>query len=129
MNPPIDWIERPAAALDGAARQAASERHAQLTKPPGALGRLEAVVPRLAAMQGKTRPSLARVRICVFAADHGVAVEGVSAFPQAVTAQMVANMAAGGAAISVLAAQIGAGLELVDLGTVAAAARAPGACR
>jgi nicotinate-nucleotide--dimethylbenzimidazole phosphoribosyltransferase len=119
MNQHNDWIDRPAATLDGAARQAAVERQAQLTKPPGALGRLEDVVLRLAAMQGRTKPSLARVRICVFAADHGVAVEGVSAFPQSVTAQMVANMAAGGAAISVLAEQLGAGLELVDLGTVA----------
>jgi len=125
MNQTNNWIERPAADLNGAARQAAAERQAQLTKPPGALGRLEDVVLQLAAMQGKTKPSLKRVRICVFAADHGVAAEGVSAFPQSVTAQMVANMAAGGAAISVLAEQLGAGLELVNLGTVAPLPRRP----
>jgi nicotinate-nucleotide--dimethylbenzimidazole phosphoribosyltransferase len=114
-----DWYRTPAAELDTAARAAAAGRQAQLTKPAGALGRLEDVALRLAAMQARARPSLERVRICVFAADHGVAAEGVSAFPQAATAQMVANMAAGGAAISVLARQLGAGIELVDLGTVA----------
>ena len=114
-----DWYRTPAAQLDQTARAAAAERQAQLTKPAGALGRLEDVALQLAAMQGRARPSLDRVQICVFAADHGVANNGVSAFPQAVTAQMVANMVAGGAAISVLARQLGAGLELVDLGTVA----------
>lgn len=119
MSRDKDWVSHPAASLDGPARQAATERQAQLTKPPGALGRLEDVVLRLAAMQGSATPSLAQVHICVFAADHGVAANGVSAFPQAVTAQMVANMARGGAAISVLAERLGAELELVDLGTVA----------
>lgn len=113
-----DWINEPAASLDAAARLAAAKRQAQLTKPPGSLGRLEDVVLRLAAMQGLERPSLTRVQICVFAADHGVVADGVSAFPQAVTAQMIANMADGGAAISVLAEHIGARLELIDLGTV-----------
>jgi nicotinate-nucleotide--dimethylbenzimidazole phosphoribosyltransferase len=65
------------------------------------------------------------VRIIVFAADHGIAAAGVSAFPQAVTAQMIANMASGGAAISVLARQIGAGIELINLGTVAPVAAHP----
>ena len=90
-----------------------------MTKPPGALGLLEDAALRLAALQGRERPTLERIRICVFAADHGVAAEGVSAFPQQVTAQMIANMATGGAAISVLARDLGAEIELIDLGTVA----------
>ena len=104
--------------MDHAAGEAAVRRQAQLTKPPGALGRLEAVAIQLAALQGVERPSLERVRIAVFAGDHGVVAEGVSAFPQAVTGEMVKNFARGGAAISVLAREIGAVLEVVDLGTV-----------
>lgn len=93
-------------------------RQAVLTKPPGSLGRLEALAVTLAGQQGRDRPALDRVRITVFAADHGVCAEGVSAFPQEVTAQMVRNFAAGGAAISVLARIAGATLEVVDVGTV-----------
>ena len=96
----------------------ARQRQAQLTKPPGSLGMLEAWVIQLAALQRRECPQVDRVHISIFAADHGVAVEGVSAFPQAVTAQMVDNFAAGGAAISVLARQLGATLEVIDLGTV-----------
>ena len=120
-----DWLRRPAAFTDADARVAAEARQMQLTKPPGALGRLEELAVRLAAMQGRVRPAVERVRLVVFAADHGVAADGVSAFPQAVTAQMVANMAAGGAAVSVLAEQIGAAIELIDLGTVAPVPRHP----
>jgi len=114
----FDWLKERAGAPSAAARAEAEAHQAQLTKPPGALGRLEELALRLEALQGRPRPMIERVRIAVFAADHGVAAEGVSAFPQAVTAQMVANMAAGGAAISVLAEQIGAAIELIDLGTV-----------
>jgi nicotinate-nucleotide--dimethylbenzimidazole phosphoribosyltransferase len=91
-------------------------RQAQLTKPPGALGELEAIAIRLAGLQGRERPAVDKVHISVFAADHGVADEGVSAFPQAVTAQMVGNFLNGGAAISVLANTLGATLEVVDVG-------------
>lgn len=118
-SPALKWLREPAFRPDSAAREAALAHQAQLTKPPGALGRLEELAVRLAAMQRRSRPALERVRITVFAADHGVAADGVSAFPQEVTAQMIANMAAGGAAISVLAEQIGAAIELIDLGTVA----------
>jgi nicotinate-nucleotide--dimethylbenzimidazole phosphoribosyltransferase len=114
----LDWLREPAKAPSAAARAEAEARQAQLTKPPGALGRLEELALRLAALEGRPRPRIDRVRIAVFAADHGVAAEGISAFPQAVTAQMVANMADGGAAISVLVEQIGAAIELIDLGTV-----------
>lgn len=93
-------------------------RQAQLTKPPGALGRLEAIAIQLASMQGQERPRLDRAQITVFAGDHGVMAEGVSAFPQAVTGEMVKNFARGGAAISVLAREQGVRLEVVDLGTV-----------
>jgi len=113
-----DWLSTPVATLDETARRAAEQRQTQLTKPPGALGRLETLAIRLAAMQGTPRPTLERVHIAVFAADHGVAAEGVSAFPQAVTAEMVRNFARGGAAISVLARQLGATLEVINLGTV-----------
>jgi nicotinate-nucleotide--dimethylbenzimidazole phosphoribosyltransferase len=120
-----DWFRNPAAAPDAAAAAAAADRQAQLTKPRGALGRLEDVAIRLAGLQRRPQPRVDAVWISVFAADHGVAAAGVSAFPQAVTAQMVANMAAGGAAISVLAQCIGARLELINLGTVVPVASHP----
>lgn len=112
------WWRQPGRPLDAAAGAAAAQRQTQLTKPPGALGRLEALAIQLAALQGTARPALDRVQITVFAADHGVVAEGVSAFPQAVTGEMVKNFARGGAAISVLARELGARLEVVDLGTV-----------
>jgi len=96
----------------------ALERQAQLTKPPGSLGLLEELAVRLAAMQGCIRPSLDRVTISLFAADHGVAEEGVSAFPQSVTREMLRNFVRGGAAISVLARRIDADLEVVDVGVI-----------
>lgn len=112
------WYQLPCARLDEQAADAARERQLQLTKPPGSLGRLEAAAVALAAMQGRSQPSAQRVWISVFAADHGVAAEGVSAFPQAVTGEMLRNFASGGAAISVLAREQGAALEVVNLGTV-----------
>jgi nicotinate-nucleotide--dimethylbenzimidazole phosphoribosyltransferase len=104
--------------LNETARAAAEARQGQLTKPPGALGKLEALAIRLAAMQGHEKPQIGLVQISVFSGDHGVAEEGVSLFPQTVTAEMVKNFARGGAAISVLARQLGATLEVVNLGTV-----------
>lgn len=96
-----------------------------LTKPPGSLGALEALAIQLSAITGKLKPTVTPPAVLVFAADHGVAVEGVSAFPQEVTAQMVANFANGGAAINVFARQIGAQIEVVDVG-VAATLTSPG---
>ena len=87
-----------------------------LTKPPGSLGALEELAIQLSAITGELKPSVTPPAVAVFAADHGVAAEGVSAFPQAVTAQMVANFANGGAAINVFARQIGAQVEIVDVG-------------
>ncbi|PRY59392.1 nicotinate-nucleotide-dimethylbenzimidazole phosphoribosyltransferase [Vreelandella songnenensis] len=89
-----------------------------LTKPPGSLGTLEALAVQLSEISGELAPILTPPAVIVFAADHGVAAEGVSAFPQAVTAQMVANFAHGGAAINVFARQINARLEVVDVGVL-----------
>lgn len=114
---PIQWLDTPAAIPDETARQAALERQAVLTKPQGALGRLEEIAIRLAGLQGTACPELDRVHITVFAADHGIAAEGVSAFPQVVTTEMVKNFSRGGAAICVAAKAIGAGLEVINLGT------------
>ncbi|NWO05064.1 MAG: nicotinate-nucleotide--dimethylbenzimidazole phosphoribosyltransferase [Alteromonadaceae bacterium] len=98
--------------------QLARERQQVLTKPPGSLGILEQVAIELAALQSCESPTLEQVHIAVFAGDHGVCEEGISAFPQAVTAQMIANFAGGGAAISVLARELDAQLEVINLGTV-----------
>ncbi|WP_425402588.1 nicotinate-nucleotide--dimethylbenzimidazole phosphoribosyltransferase [Halofilum ochraceum] len=111
------WWRAPVPAPDEAAAAAAAARQAELTKPPGSLGRLEWIATDLAGMQGVDCPILDRVHIAIFAADHGVAAEGVSAFPQAVTLEMVRNFARGGAAISVLARGLGAELDVIDMGT------------
>jgi nicotinate-nucleotide--dimethylbenzimidazole phosphoribosyltransferase len=103
---PIDprWIE-------------AAERHQlELTKPPGSLGRLEEIANRCAAIRESLRPTSTHPRIVVFAADHGVCAEGVSAYPQEVTAQMVANYLRGGAAINALARAGDIELKVVDVG-------------
>jgi nicotinate-nucleotide--dimethylbenzimidazole phosphoribosyltransferase len=100
---------------DAAARAAAVARNAQLTKPPGALGRLEALAEWVAGWQGTDRPRIDRPQVIVFAGNHGVAARGVSAFPAAVTAQMVANFRAGGAAINQIAGLAGAAVEVVAL--------------
>ena len=112
------WLFETCPLPDAAIEMAARDRQSRLTKPAGSLGELEHVAIRLAALQGSERPSADRVWISIFAGDHGVAAEGVSAFPQAVTGEMLRNFAAGGAAISVLARELGATLDVVDLGTV-----------
>lgn len=111
------WWREACQAPDESARQAARLRDAQLTKPAGSLGRIEALVPQLAALQRRERPRLEQLWIAIFAGDHGVAAEGISAYPQAVTGQMLGNFVNGGAAISVLASQLNAELEVIDLGT------------
>jgi nicotinate-nucleotide--dimethylbenzimidazole phosphoribosyltransferase len=102
--------------VDNEAAWAADARLDSLTKPPGSLGRLEELVRRYAAIRHDEAVKPARGAIAVFVADHGVADEGVSAFPQAVTAEMLRNIAAGGAAISVLARRFGYALKVVDVG-------------
>ncbi len=101
-------------APDEAAAAAVAARQAQLTKPPGSLGRLEELVAWLARWQGHA-PRLARVDVLVFAGNHGVTAQGVSAYPGAVTAQMVANFSAGGAAINQLSRVADARLHVIPL--------------
>jgi nicotinate-nucleotide--dimethylbenzimidazole phosphoribosyltransferase len=102
-------------APDTRAQEAARVRQAQLTKPAGSLGRLEEVAIFFAGWQGRERPRLDRGRAAIFAGNHGVTAHGVSAFPPGVTAQMVANFRAGGAAINALAAAAGLELTIVAL--------------
>src|SRR6201993_4153490 len=108
-------------APDEGAAGAARERQKSLTKPPGSLGRLEELSVWVAACQGVCPPhQFERARAVVFAGDHGVAAAGVSAFPAEVTAQMVANFDAGGAAINVRAEAAGASVRVADLAVGAA---------
>ena len=100
---------------------AAEKRQARLTKPAGSLGTLEALAVRLAGLQRTERPRAARAPIVLFAGDHGVTAQGVSAYPSAVTVEMLKNFTAGGAAISVLARELGVALTVVDAGTLAEA--------
>ncbi|MGH6744532.1 nicotinate-nucleotide--dimethylbenzimidazole phosphoribosyltransferase [Novosphingobium sp.] len=100
---------------DGSALAAARARQASLTKPAGSLGRLEDIAVFMAGWQGRSRPRAERIRAVVFAGNHGVAARGVSAYPSEVTAQMVANFEAGGAAINALTAACGAALSVVPL--------------
>ena len=97
------------------AAEAAAGRQQVLTKPPGSLGRLEELAIWLARWQGREIPKLERVTIAVFAGNHGVAARGVSAYPQTVTEQMVANFARGGAAINQIAGLAGADLLVVPI--------------
>lgn len=98
---------------------AARARQDQLTKPAGSLGRLETLSIQLAGITGNPRPQIAHKAVLCCAGDHGVVAEGVSAYPQAVTAQMVVNILRGGAAISVLARHAGVRVKVVDVGVAA----------
>ena len=102
--------------LDEEAIRAASSRLDALTKPPGSLGRLEALAIQLAGISGDVGATYRRRAIVVAAADHGVVDQGVSAYPSDVTSQMVANFLAGGAAINVLADLVGAAVTVIDAG-------------
>jgi len=118
MSSNLNWLDEEPKRPDEEASAAARARQAQLTKPPGALGELETLAITLAGWQGRVQPSIERVHISVFAADHGVADEGISAFPAAVTAQMIKNFVRDGAAINVLARVLDATLEVINLGTI-----------
>ncbi|WP_447765158.1 nicotinate-nucleotide--dimethylbenzimidazole phosphoribosyltransferase [Sphingopyxis panaciterrae] len=100
---------------DAAAIAQARERQAVLTKPAGSLGRLEDIAIFLAGWQGRPRPRIDKARAAIFAGNHGFTVHGVSAFPPSVTAQMVANFEAGGAAINALSGAAGLELKVVAL--------------
>ena len=108
-------LMRTARGPDAAAQTGAAERNGQLTKPPGALGRLEDLAIWYGAWRGMARPVLVAPQIVIFAGNHGVAARGVSAFPPEVTAQMVGNFQAGGAAINQLARTFGARMQVAAL--------------
>ena len=114
-----EWIYQECAGISMVHRDAAISRQGELTKPAGALGRLEQLAIELAGLQQTDRPRANRVPIIVFAGDHGIVAQGVSAYPQEVTIAMMSNFASGGAAISVLAGELGSSLEIVDAGTLA----------
>ena len=114
-----DVLERALSAItepDAAAGAEVQRRLDEKTKPRGSLGGLERLAVRIAGIQRTATPALGTPVVVVCAADHGVAAEGVSAYPSSVTAQMVANYASGGAAVSVLARRAGAQLVVVDCG-------------
>ena len=114
----IDWLQQTISPPDRDYLQRAEQRQMQLTKPPGSLGRLESLAVRISGLQKSLMPDVSQTRIMIFAADHGIAHEGVSAFPQSVTAQMVRNFSVGGAAVSVLARQHNLPLQIVNLGLI-----------
>ncbi len=118
MANPLDDMRaliRGAPGADRAAVEAVRRRNAELTKPEGALGRLEALVEWLAAWQGRPVPEVSMPVVAVFAANHGVAAKGVSAYPADVTKQMVANFAQGGAAINQICQASDIGLKVLEL--------------
>ena len=127
---PVDALAEVTAAirpLDPEAVAAARERQARMTKPPGSLGVLEDVSASLAGLAGECPPPLPEpAAVAIFAGDHGVHAQGVSPWPQEVTAQMVANFLAGGAVVNAFAAQAGAEVVVVDVGVAADLEPAPG---
>ncbi|GKS69910.1 nicotinate-nucleotide-dimethylbenzimidazole phosphoribosyltransferase [Nitrosomonas sp. PY1] len=114
-----DWLfSTPVAVTNAVFTQFAQERQAQLTKPPKSLGRLEELAIHLATLQQTRRPSVDSIFITIFAGDHGIVAENVSAFSQSVTVEMIKNFTRSGAAINVLARAQDAVLEIINLGTV-----------
>ncbi|MEU5881324.1 nicotinate-nucleotide--dimethylbenzimidazole phosphoribosyltransferase [Spirillospora sp. NPDC047279] len=126
----MNLIERTVAAIpppDEAAMRDARDHQARLTKPPGSLGVLEEVAVRLAGLAGQSPPPLPEpAAVAVFAADHGVHAQGVTPWPQEVTAQMVANFLTGGAVVNAFAGQVGAAVTVVDIGVATDLDAAPG---
>ena len=116
MSSAIEAVIARITPADQEAIRRAEQRLDILTKPPGSLGRLEALAVRLAGISGTEQPAYGKRTVVVMAADHGVCSEGVSAFPQEVTVQMAHNFLSGGAAVNVLARQGGAEVKLVDIG-------------
>jgi len=112
-----EWYRQEIAIPSEEYRAIASERQKTLTKPQGSLGLLENLAIDFCAWQERLRPELEKIRIAVFAADHGIAEERVSAFPQQVTLEMIRNFSTGGAAISVLAKHLSAEFSVVNVGT------------
>ena len=111
------WWQNDCLAINEKVKTEAQERQGMLTKPPGSLGRLEDVAITLASLYGDDKPEIKQPLITIFAGDHGVVAQGVSAFPQAVTVEMIRNFVSGGAAISVLAESNNAELKVINCGT------------
>ncbi len=126
MHPEVRDIFGEVRELDAELMDKAQARLDNLTKPQGSLGRLEELARHVAGASRKWPPDVSRKSIVVMAGDHGVAVEGVSAFPQEVTAQMVCNFLRGGAGINVLAEAVGARVTVVDMGVAADLGEHPG---
>jgi len=122
----LDRILKSIKPLDSVAREAARRRQNSLTKPHGSLGRLEELSIQIAGIRGEATPKLEHKAIITMAADHGVVAEGVTLYPQEVTRQMVFNFLKGGAAINVLANQIGARVIVVDMGVIGGFEPLPG---
>ena len=114
----MNWFLQPAKTPSAHHREQAQSRQQQLTKPSGSLGQLESLAITLASLQHREKPTIENVHIHIFAADHGIAAEQVSAFPQSVTAQMIQNFSTGGAAIAVIAQSLNADLAISNVGTV-----------
>jgi len=112
----MEWLSNPIEKPDVHFASLARKHQKKLTKPQGSLGQLEELVIRLAAMQKTQHPLLNRVWVSVFAADHGIATENVSAYPQTVTVDMVKNFTEGGAAVNILSKFIHAHFEAIDVG-------------
>lgn len=118
VNLDFDWIYHIVLPVNYEFANTAKARQNKLTKPHGALGRLEQVAIQLASLSKTGRPCVDKTTIVIFAADHGIAQEKVSLYPQAVTAEMIRNFTNGGAAINVLAQETGAQLKIVNVGTI-----------
>ena len=112
----MDWLTETIKEMDQGYYKQALNRQAQLTKPLGSLGLLEEIAIKIASMQKTERPEIERIYVSVFAADHGIAKESVSAFPQVVTTEMVKNFVAEGAAVNVLSRFVKADFEVIDVG-------------
>ena len=124
---PLEEVRAAIGPLDAGATAAARERQDRMTKPRGSLGVLEDVSVQLAGLAGECPPPLPEpAAVAVFAGDHGVHAQGVTPWPQEVTAQMVANFLAGGAVVNAFAAQAGAEIVVVDVGVAAGLEPAPG---
>lgn len=115
----LESLKRQISVPDGTLENQARQRVDQLTKPPGSLGLLEEMAIRLAGIVGEPIPNLGKKAVVVCCGDHGVVEEGVTAYPSEVTEKMMANFAAGGAAINVISRQVGADVCVVDVGSKA----------
>lgn len=112
-----NWWQQAVAVPNAEVRQQAQMRQNELTKPQGSLGELEHIAIQIASLQGKLKPEIKQPTMLIFAADHGVVAQGVSAFPQSVTIAMLDNFVRGGAAVSVLCKAQGIQLQVINCGT------------